>query len=181
MFGTHFNQGHPFHQQHQRQQQTRMSLWIKLEDVARGGKRPVTIGTQHGTMTVEIDIPFGINDGDHVQYASIGPNGTDLIVNFRIHPNPRWQRNGLNLTVDHAVSVWDCLVGGETTLSDILGNQLTLTIPPLTNPNSLMRLKGRGLPNRQGAPGDLLVRINARMPSFIDPALADQIRQIQKK
>ena len=181
MFGAQFGQGHPFQQQQQRQHQTRMSLWVKLEDVAQGGKRPVTIGTQHGTMTVEIDIPYGINDGDHVQYAKIGPNGTDLIVNFRIHPNPKWQRNGLNLTVDHQVSVWDCLVGGETTLTDILGNQLTLTIPPLTNPNSLLRLKGRGLPNRQGQPGDLLVRINTRMPAFIDPQLADQIRQLQKK
>lgn len=182
MFGARFNQGHPFHQQQQqRQQQTRMSLWVRLEDVAQGGRRPVTIGTQHGTMTVEIDIPYGINDGDHVQYAKIGPNGTDLIINFRIHPNPKWHRNGLNLTVDHAVSVWDCLVGGETVVTDILGNQLTLSIPPLTNPSSLLRLKGRGLPGRQGPPGDLLVRIHARMPSYIDPALADQIRAIPRK
>jgi len=181
MFGARFQPGHPAHPQQQRQHQTRMSLWIRLEDVAQGGRRPVTIGTQHGTMTVEIDIPLGINDGDHVQYAKIGPNNTDLIVNFRIHPHPKWQRNGLNLMVEHPVSVWDCLTGGETQVTDILGNQLALTIPQLTQPNSLLRLKGRGLPNRQGPAGDLLVKINARMPSFIDPKLVEQIKLYQKK
>lgn len=181
MFGARFNQGgHPFQQQQQRQHQTRMSLWIRLEDVATGGRRPVAIGTQHGTQTVDIDIPFGINDGDHVQYAGIGPNNTDLIVQYRIHPNPKWQRNGLHLTVDHQVSVWDCIVGGETTLTDIAGNQIALTIPPLTQPNSLLRLKGRGLPGRQTPPGDLLVRIIARMPSSIDPKLAEAIKELRK-
>lgn len=179
MFGARFNHGHP-HQQQQRQQQTRMSLWIKLEDVAAGGRRPVAIGTHQGTQTVDIDIPYGINDGDHVQYAGIGPNKTDLIVQYRIHPNPKWHRNGLHLTVDHHVSVWDCIVGGETVLTDILGNQLTLTIPPLTQPNSLLRLKGRGLPGRQTPPGDLLVRIQARMPSSIDPKLTEAIRELRK-
>jgi curved DNA-binding protein len=182
MFGAQFNhQGHHAQPGGQRQHQTHMSLWVKLEDVAQGGRRPVTIGTQHGAMTIEIDIPHGINDGDHVQYAKIGPNGTDLIINFRIHPNPKWHRNGLNLTMEHQVSVWDCLVGSDTTVTDILGNQLALSIPPLTNPNSLLRLKGRGLPNRQGPAGDLLVRINARMPTYLDPALADQIRAIPRK
>lgn len=178
MFGQRFQQGHPH--QH-RQTQTRMSLWVKLEDIATGGKRPVTIGTQHGAQTIEIEIPHGINDGDNVQYAKLGPGGTDLIVNFRIHPNPKWQRNGLHLTVDHHISVWDCLIGGETTVVDILGDQLSLSIPPLTQPGSLLRLKGRGLRARQGQPGDLLVRINARMPNSIDPKLADLIKEIHKK
>ena len=183
IFGARFQHGHnagPGAGQ-QRPQQTRMSLWVQLEDVAAGGKRPVTIGTQHGAMTIEIEIPLGINDGDNVQYARIGPNGTDLIVNYRIHPNPKWQRNGLNLTVDQQVTIWDCIVGGETTLTDILGVQLTLNIPPLTQPNSILRLKGRGLSARQGPPGDLLVRINARIPNQIDPKLTTLIKEIHKK
>lgn len=182
-----FNGGHPFRGGqpqpggHRRQQHTRMSLWIKLEDVAQGGVRTVNVGTQHGSMTIEVEIPLGINDGDNVQYAGIGPGGTDLIVNFRIHPNPKWQRNGLNLTTEHGISIWDCLVGGETELRDILGNQITLSIPPLTQPNSLLRLKGRGLANRDGQQGDLLVRIQARMPTSITPELAEQIKALQKK
>ena len=180
MFGQQFRGG-PQPGRGPRQQFTRMSLWVTLQDIASGGKRAVNVGTQHGTSTIEIEIPLGINDGDNVQYAGIGPGGTDLIVNFRIHNNPKWQRNGLNLTTDHQVSIWDCLVGGETEIRDILNNPISITIPPCSQPGGLLRLKGRGLAPRQGTPGDLLVRLQAKMPSSIDPELAELIKQQQKK
>ena len=88
-----------------------------------------------------------------------------MIVNFRIHPNPKWQRNGLNLTTDLQVSIWDCLAGGDVEAQDILGNKIALAIPPSTQPNSLLRLKGKGLRSRDGQVGDLLVRVSARVPT----------------
>jgi DnaJ-class molecular chaperone len=180
-FNNIFNMFNQHHQQQQPPPQTRMSLWITLTDVARGGGRPVTISTHAGVMTVEIDIPIGINDGDNVQYGRIGPNGTDLIVNFRIHPNPKWQRNGLNLTTDLPVGIWDCLLGSDIQVQDILGNTITVVIPALTQPGSLLRLRGRGLSDRTGAQGDLFVRIQARMPSKIDPELAKMIEEHRRK
>jgi DnaJ-class molecular chaperone len=179
MFGAQFN--HQGHNAQPRQTHTRMSLWVTLQDVAQGGRRPVTVGTQHGNMTIEIEIPLGINDGDNIQYPGIGPGGTDLIVNFRIHQHPKWERSGLNLVTDHQVSVWDCLVGGQTEIKDILGAQLSLSIPPLTQPGSLLRLKGRGLASRQGLPGDLLVRLHAKMPNKLSDELTDLIKEEQKK
>jgi curved DNA-binding protein len=177
MFGARFNSGRA----PQRQTVTRISLWIQLEDVAKGGKRPITLGTQHGTMTIEIEIPAGINDGDNVQYARLGPNSTDLVINYRIHPHPKWQRSGLNLTVDHSIDIFDLVTGGETTVADILGNQLTLQIPELTQPGSFLRLKGRGLPGRNTVPGDLLVRVQGRMPSYVDNKIIDAIKEFHKK
>jgi len=165
-----------------RQQHTRMSLWITLQDVARGGRRTVTIGTAHsGAQAIEIEIPLGINDGDNVQYAGIGPGSTDLIINYRVHPNPKWQRNGLHLTMEQYVSIWDCVVGGDIEIQDILGNQISMTIPPYTQPGSLLRLKCRGLRTRKNQPGDLLIKIQARITTQIDPNLIEQIKQIQKK
>jgi DnaJ-class molecular chaperone len=158
-----------------------MSLWITLQDVAQGGKRPVNVGTQQGTMTIEIEIPLGIEDGDNVQYPGLGPGNTDLIVNFRIHQHPKWQRTGLHLTTDHIVSVWDCLIGGETKIKDILGNEYTLSIPPLSQPGSLLRLKGKGLASRQGQPGDLLIRLHSKLPNKISSELIDLIKEEQKK
>jgi DnaJ-class molecular chaperone len=183
MFGQRFQGGgpRPGGPQYARSQSTRMSLWVKIEDVASGGKRAVNVGTQHGTMTIEIEIPLGINDGDHVQYAGIGPQGTDLIVQFRIHPNPKWARNGLNLTTEHSVPVWDCILGGAIPITDILGNQIMLTLPARTQPGSLLRLKGKGLPDRSGQVGDLLVRIQARIPEYIDPDLIEKIRTVHTK
>ena len=167
MFGARFQQpGQP-------QQQVRMSLWITLADVAQGGRRTVSLGN----MTVEIEIPLGINDGDNVQYANLGPGGTNLIVNYRIHPHPRWQRQALNLTQDETVLVWDLILGGELPVRDIQGNTLNMMVPAGTQPGTMLRLKGRGLRNRQGDVGDLFVRIQARLPDNIPQELRDQIAQ----
>jgi DnaJ-class molecular chaperone len=168
MFGARFQ--HPGQAQ---QQQVRMSLWISLADVAQGGRRAVSLGNK----TVEIEIPLGINDGDNVQYANLGPGGTNLVVNFRIHPHPRWQRQGLNLTQDETVLVWDLILGGELPVRDIQGTTLNMTIPAGTQPGTQLRLRGRGLRNRQGETGDLFVRLQARLPDTIPPELLAQIAQ----
>ena len=167
MFGARFQ--HPG----QAQQQVRMSLWITLADVAQGGRRTVSLGN----MTVEIEIPLGINDGDNVQYANLGPGGTNLVVNFRIHAHPRWQRQGLNLTQDENVLIWDLILGGELPVRDIQGTTLNMTIPAGTQPGTQLRLRGRGLRNRQGEVGDLFVRLQARLPDTISPELLSQIAQ----
>lgn len=181
MFGAGGGAGFHPHGQQPRQSHTRMSLWITLPDVASGGKRTVAIGGGHGNMNIEIEIPLGINDGDNVQYGGIGPGNTDLIINFRIHPHPKWQRNGLNLIAEQPVSIWDCLVGGETIVKDVLNNQYTISVPPLTQPGSLLRLKDKGLRNRQGQAGDLLIRIQAKMPESISQELSELIKEQQKK
>lgn len=169
MFGQHV------HQQ-QRRQQARMSLWVQLKDIAEGGRRTVSVGTQQGVQAVDIEIPQGINDGDTIQYSGIAPGGADLIVTFRIHPDPQFQRSGLNLVKEHRISIWNCILGCEESVRDILGNTLTITIPPNTQPNGMLRLKGRGLKDRANNAGDLLVRIIATIPDNIDPALLEAIR-----
>jgi DnaJ-class molecular chaperone len=176
VFGARFAQ-----QQQQRNHHARMTLWITLQDVAQGGRRPISVGTHQGTLTVEIEIPLGINDGDTVHYARIGPMGMDLVITFRIHANPKWQRNGLNLTVDYKLSIWDLILGGETVVQDIQGTQLRLTIPPRTQPMTVFRIRGRGLAQRSGPPGDLLVQVQATLPSDIPQNIIDAIAQTRNQ
>jgi DnaJ-class molecular chaperone len=175
MFGTRFG-----HQQQQQQRQprfARMTLWIQITDVASGGMRTVSVGTAQGSQTVEIEIPRGINDGDTVQYPNLAPGGMDLVVTFRIHPNPEWHRQGNNITTEHRVSIWTFILGGEIQVRDVLGNQFKLQIPAGTQPGTTMRMRGRGLQPRHGTPGDLFVRVQAQIPTDIAPELIEYIRQ----
>ena len=173
MFG-----GHPgFAQQHPRRNHMRMSLWITLKDVSTGGHRQVAVGSPQGQSTIEIDVPQGINDGDMVQYQGLAPGGQDLVIEFRIHPHPQFRRDGLNLTVDHKCAVWDMILGGDTTVINLDSTQLVVTIPPLTDNSTTLRLRGRGLRDRKGATGDLFVQLQAQLPSSISPELAEAIQQ----
>ena len=174
IFGTRFQ-----HPGQQRRQQARMSLWITLRDVAQGGRKTISVGTPQGTQTVEIEIPLAISDGDSVQYSGIGPGGMDLIISFRIHPDPQWMRQDLNLSIELTVSIWDLITGGETSLRDLLGNTLSLSVPPRTQPGTVFRLRGRGLSSRNGSTGDILVKLQARIPDSISSELLDLIHQNQ--
>ena len=173
MFG-----GHPgFAGQHPRRNHMRMSLWITLKDVSTGGNRQVAVGSPQGQATIEIDVPQGINDGDMVQYQGLAPGGQDLVIEFRVHPHPQFRRDGLNLTLEYKCSVWDLILGGDTTVVNLDGTQLVVAIPPLTDNATTLRLRGRGLQDRKGNTGDLFVRLNAVLPKSITPELAQAIQQ----
>ncbi len=165
-----------------RQQQTftRMSLWVQLTDIITGGRRPVSISTPQGASIVEIEIPVGINDGDNVRYPGIGPNGVDLVVQFRIHPNAKWERQGLNLITEQAVDVWDLILGNDIEFTGPIGNHLIAAIPPNTQPKSVLRLRNKGIKDQNGQIGDLMIRINARIPDNIHPALLAAIEKYRK-
>lgn len=174
IFGTRFQ--HP-----QQRMQARMTLWVTLTDVAQGGTRTVSVGTHTGTQTVEIEIPQGINDGDTVQYANLAPGGGDLMVQFRIHPHPGWHRQDLNVICDQSINIWDLILGTDIIIRDVLGNQLNLTIPARTQPGTVLRLRGRGLRQRGGQAGDLLVRVTAVLPDDIDQDIIDLLAAKRNK
>jgi len=168
MFGAKFTQprGH-----------ARMSLWISLFDLANPGPRVVSVGTAAGTQAIEIDIPNGINDGDSVQYSGLAPGGQDLVISFRIKPDSTWQRQNNNLITNLTATIWQLVAGADVPIVDIRGNKLMLTIPPMTQPGSLLRVRSRGLMDRNGQNGDMLVRMAARIPQKINPELLAAIQK----
>ena len=176
VFGTRFQQPGQ-----QRRQQARMSLWVTLRDIAEGCTKTISVGTQQGNHAVEIEIPAGIDDGDTVQYSGVGPGGMDLIISYRIHPDPKWQRRGLTVLTEHTISIWDLIIGSETVVRDIMGNSLSLTIPKNTQPGTTLRLRNRGIKSRNGESGDLLVKIQGQLPDRISDELLELIKQTQSQ
>jgi len=178
IFGQMF--GHGFAQQPRPRSHVRMSLTITLADVATGGKRTVSLGTAQGISAVEIEIPRGINDGDNVHYEGIGPGGSDLVVQYRVQPDRVWQRQDLNLITETRVSIWDIILGTELHITTITGDILSANIPPRSQPGVTLRLRGRGLTNRAGTVGDIMVRVQAFVPDSISPELLAAIQTHHK-
>jgi curved DNA-binding protein len=162
-----------FNQQMQQQRrQVSMALWISLADAMRGGAKTVSVSTTAGSNTVQIDIPRAIQDGDNVQYNGVAPGGMDLVVQFRVNPDPVWRREDLNLHRDCRVTVWQLILGCDMEIITPVGTTLSMTIPPRTQPGSVMRLKGQGLIDRNGQKGDLFIRMQAQIPDIPDQLLA---------
>ena len=171
MFGQRFNHGQ------RAARPARMNLWISLADVAQPGSRTVSVATETGTHMVDITVPAGIEDGDSVQYPRLAPNGSDLVVTFRIRPESAWTRSGSTMTTQATVDIWTLILGGHTHVADIVGAKLEIGIPANTQPGTVLRVRGHGVTDRQGQRGDMMVRVQARIPSQISAELLAAIRQ----
>ena len=166
--------------QQQRRNHVRMTLYISLLDVAQGGRKPVSIGTAQGQSTIEIDLPLGLNDGDNVQYQGLAPGGQDLVVTFRMRPDPTWERDGLDLTREHTVSIWDLILGADVTVQNILGHTLTIRVPNRCQPGTVLRCRGQGIRDRRGAQGDMFVKLRATIPDNLSPELLEAIEKYRQ-
>jgi len=165
----------------QQQRNQRISIWIPLETAVTGGPRVISIGTAQGNSTVEIMIPAGINDNDNVRYPGLAPGGHDLVINYRVHPHPVWQRNGSDLYCERGVDFWQLILGTTLNIQDIQGKELALTIPPRCRPGTVMRARGRGVAREGQVTGDLLIRLQAVMPDDISQEIIDVLqKQVNK-
>lgn len=172
MFGARIHPDSGFH----RQRQQRIQLWISLEDVAAGGPRPVSLATPQGQGTVELEIPAGIDDGDTFNYRNMLPGGGDLMVQYRIRPNSSWRRNNDNVEKDLILSIWDLILGTEIDTATLIGGTVRVMVPAMTQPGTVLRIRGHGLPNKHSKQrGDIMLRVQARLPSDLSPSQLEQI------
>jgi curved DNA-binding protein len=169
-----FNQGM---RQQGRRNHVRMTVWITLAEAAQGVSKTLNVGTSMGSSTVQIGIPKGIDNGDNVQYGGVAPGGLDLVVNFRIHPDARWRRDGLNLHTDQRISVWDLILGADLEVTTVTGATIVMRVPANTQPGTVMRVRSHGMPNNQGQVGDCFVRLQAELPKSIAPEIVAAIQQ----
>lgn len=174
MFGTRM---HPGRQQAHRNQ--RVSIWIDLEDVARGGRKIMSLATHQGAVNLEINIPQGVQDGENVRYPELAPGGFDLVVNFRIKPHPLWRRDDLDLYTERSLDFWQLILGTDLNMRDIQGREIVLTVPPRTRPGTMLRARGQGLSRAGHNAGDLMVRLQATMPNDIPNEIIEILRKTQ--
>lgn len=104
--------------------------------------------------------------GNRPRWPASDPGGQPggLFVILSIAPAPRFQRRGANLWRSETIEVWEAAPGARNMVPALDGNAST-TVPPGTHPDTVLRLKGEGLPEfRRGGRGDVLVRLRVRVP-----------------
>lgn len=168
----------------QRPSVPRISIWISFEDAFAGANKNINLQLNSAFNNIEIEVPAGVNDGDNIRYRGLAPNGADLIVQFRVKPHPVWRRVDNDLSCTTMIDIWKLIIGTEILVADPAGNQYNVVVPPDTQPGSVMRLRGKGMPRPQSIdpradshPGDLLIELQARIPTPVDPELRDMIIQ----
>ena len=79
------------------------------------------------------------------------------------------------------LDIWHLISGTQLEVRDLLGHTLSVTIAAGTQPGTMVRLRGRGIKDRSGQVGDLLLRIQTRTPTDLPKDLVQQLQDHGKK
>lgn len=169
IFEQFFGGGNPFNAQ-QRQRRQAYSLTISFHEAVKGVEKKVTINNKQQT----IKIPAGVDNGSRIRFSEY-----DIVVS--VIPDKRFHREGSDVVVDKEISFPQAATGGEVMVDSIDG-PLKIRIPPGTQPETLIRLKGKGVPHVRGSGrGDEYVRIKVSVPKNLTGRQRELLQEFEKE
>jgi molecular chaperone DnaJ len=130
-------------------------------------------GISTRTRTLTVRIPPGVSDDQRIRLAGQGEPGRggahagDLYVRVHVAPHALFGRKELDLTITVPVSFTELALGGTITVPTLDG-KVSLKVPPGTSSGRVLRVRGKGISKRDGSQGDLLVTLQAAVPSKLD-------------
>ena len=146
--------------------------------------------TEH-SEEIQVTIPPGVEEGMALRIpghglASREANGPpgDLFVVVHSAPDARFERQGADLWRSETIALVDAVLG--TTLEiPTLDGPATVTVPPGTQPETVLRLQGKGLPE-YGQPrrGSLHLHLRVHVPERLsaeERTLYERLRTRQQK
>lgn len=164
-----------------------LELSITLNEVLNGTEKTISLGRGSTTGKVTIKIPAGIDSGKKLRITGKGspsPAGGqpgDLYLLIKVLPHPTFTRDGDDLIVDKQIKLTSAILGCEVDVPTLGGSPLSVKVPPGTQTNTRLRLKGKGLPaGPKGPKGDLYVKINVEIPKALNMAQKQMIKDLQK-
>ena len=99
-----------------------------------------------------------------------GGSAGDLFVVVKVRPHRLFRRKGDNLTLDVPVRFDEAALGAEITVPTLTGAPVKVRIPAGTPHGRAFRVRGRGVPRRDGTRGDLLVTAVVDVPATLSDA-----------
>jgi molecular chaperone DnaJ len=143
-------------------------------------------GRVRGERTVSVDIPAGVSTNNYLTLRGQGAAGPrngppgDLLVMLDIKDDDRFERQGDDLIYDLPLSFSQAALGGDHQVPTPYGEE-SLRIPPGTQPETVLRLRSRGLPILgQDGKGDLLVRVHVWTPERLTDEQERLFRELAK-
>ena len=164
---------------------------IDLEDSYRGGTRMLSLSVPQidaqGLLSMrerqlEVKIPKGIRDGQHLRLAGQGGVGLgsgaagDLYLEIDIAPHPHFRVDGRDVYVEVPVAPWEAALGAGITVLTPDGS-VQLTVPAGSAGGRKLRLKGRGIPCTPA--GDLYVLLSIALPPAESEPAREAYRQLR--
>lgn len=156
-------------------------LVLSVEDAYRGGQRHITLDGR----SFDVRIPPGVTEGQRIRLAGQGGRGRaggspgDLYLVVRIAPHPRYRIQGRDIYVDLPLTPWAAALGTAVRITTPSGDA-TVRVPAGSATGRRLRLRGQGMPNPRGNPGDLYAEVRIVVPASLSPRERELFEELAK-
>ncbi len=167
IFEAFFGGAYPFRRT---QQIPRYSLSLTFDEAVHGCKKKVEI---EGREKI-IKIPAGVDDGTRIRFR-------DFYITFDVKQDEQFKRDGVDLFLDLPISFAQAALG-DTIEVPTIDKSVGLKIRPGTQPGTLIRLRGKGVPYlRGGGRGDQYVRVMVKVPEKLSGRQREILKEFEEK
>lgn len=173
-----------------------VELPLFLEESQNGESKAVGLGIPQFSAdgrrqadqqkTLNVKIPVGVSDGERIRLKGQGAPGVnggengDLYLVVRLVPHPLFDVDGRDLIVTVPVAPWEAALGAKVEVPTLAG-RIQLSIPADSQSGQRLRVKGKGLADKQGGHGDLYAQLKVVMPGRADEASRELWKQLSER
>lgn len=158
-----------------RQRREVYEITIDFMEAARGVTKEVHVPRGRagdGSVRKTIKIPAGVDTGSRIRFDDF-----DIMVEVR--PDKQFKREGNDLVVDAEITYAQAALGAVVEVPTIDG-PLKIRIQPGTQPGTLIRLHGKGVPHVRGAGrGDQYVRVQLTIPTHLSRRERELLEELE--
>lgn len=162
-------------------------LPLTLKEVLHGTTKTVALEQGGQRQKINVKIPKGMVTGKKLRLAGKGQPGAfggpsgDLYIQAKVLDDPVFSMVGHDLHIDREIKLTEALLGTRIQIPTLDGKNLNLKVPPGTQHQTKMRMKGYGLPEmRKSQRGDLYARIIIKIPKRLKKKQKSLIEELSE-
>lgn len=134
---------------------------------------------------ITIAVPAGIRDGEMIRMSGMGEavaKGTpgDLYIKINVAPHPVFKRDGHDLVMNLNLKLSDALLGATYPIQTLDG-EIEVKIPEGVSINEILRVRGKGVPVAKNRRGDLLIKLNIKLPNKLSRKSRDLVEKLKEE
>ncbi len=165
----------------------------RLCDVCNGtGKIPSEMcrscrgaGVKKKEEEIEVRVPAGIQSGEMLRMNGKGEavkHGTpgDLYIKIAVENHPVFRRENLNLLMDLEIKLSEAILGTDRKI-ETLDGPVTIAIPEGIASGTILRVKEKGVPSQRGKRGDLMIKVNIKIPTKLSRKAKEAIEILKEE
>jgi curved DNA-binding protein len=159
------------------------TITIGLEEAIKGTEKGLSVDVSgQGTKSLKVKIPAGTANGSVIRLAKKPGSSLpgDILLTINVAPHPKFRIENGNLIGTLPISPWEASLGAKVPYETFDG-KLNLTVPPGSQSDSKLRLKGKGFPDKSGKAGDLLVELKIAIPKTLTKKEKQLLESLQKE